>query len=225
MMTLLKNEMMCFVVVSSSHLSLSPLWKIPTLTLPSLCIYFPLAFIASLEKYQHKYPAHRLEEWRSVVGNYGIPKDYHLQVRRRLVGHPPVCTHLTCTQTMYYCFVGLTYHLSSLLFSSFVLASQCTPFIYHLIDTSYHATIITTANQATFWRFEDASRLLRDFPAESPSTTLRRTYQCCGHGNDRFHGGGRQQHTFSTHSAHNPSPSTYHPHTDLYLMVINWIVV
>lgn len=30
-------------------------------------------------KYQEKYPANRLEEWRAVVGNYGIPKDYHLQ--------------------------------------------------------------------------------------------------------------------------------------------------
>jgi len=29
-------------------------------------------------KYQEKYPTHRLEEWRMVVGNYGIPKDYHL---------------------------------------------------------------------------------------------------------------------------------------------------
>ena len=31
------------------------------------------------EKYQAKYPSYRLEEWRSVVGTFGIPKDYHLQ--------------------------------------------------------------------------------------------------------------------------------------------------
>ena len=31
------------------------------------------------EKYQQKYPANRLEEWRAVVGNYGIPKAYHLE--------------------------------------------------------------------------------------------------------------------------------------------------
>lgn len=31
------------------------------------------------KKYQNKYPAYRLEEWRGVVGNYGIPKDYHLE--------------------------------------------------------------------------------------------------------------------------------------------------
>jgi ATP-binding cassette subfamily F protein 2 len=37
----------------------------------------PVEYISS--KYQHKYPANRLEEWRAVVGNYGIPKDYHLQ--------------------------------------------------------------------------------------------------------------------------------------------------
>ena len=30
-------------------------------------------------KYQDKYPSNRLEEWRSVVGNYGIPKEYHLE--------------------------------------------------------------------------------------------------------------------------------------------------
>jgi ATP-binding cassette, subfamily F, member 2 len=29
-------------------------------------------------KYQERYPTNRLEEWRSVVGNYGIPKEYHL---------------------------------------------------------------------------------------------------------------------------------------------------
>jgi ATP-binding cassette subfamily F protein 2 len=37
----------------------------------------PCDYIQS--KYQTKYPNNRLEEWRSVVGNYGIPKDYHLQ--------------------------------------------------------------------------------------------------------------------------------------------------
>jgi ATP-binding cassette subfamily F protein 2 len=36
----------------------------------------PVDYISS--KYQDKYPNNRLEEWRSVVGNYGIPKDYHL---------------------------------------------------------------------------------------------------------------------------------------------------
>ena len=37
----------------------------------------PVDYIQS--KYQHKFPANRLEEWRAVVGTYGIPKDYHLQ--------------------------------------------------------------------------------------------------------------------------------------------------
>lgn len=37
----------------------------------------PVEYIAS--KYQHKYPANREAEWRSVVGNYGIPTDYHLE--------------------------------------------------------------------------------------------------------------------------------------------------
>ena len=37
----------------------------------------PVEYISS--KYQEKYPANRLEEWRAVVGNYGIPKDYHLE--------------------------------------------------------------------------------------------------------------------------------------------------
>jgi ATP-binding cassette subfamily F protein 2 len=36
----------------------------------------PIEYISS--KYQNKYPSHRLEEWRSVVGNYGIPSEYHL---------------------------------------------------------------------------------------------------------------------------------------------------
>merc|ERR1711871_37600 len=31
------------------------------------------------DKYQKRYPNNRLEEWRSVVGTFGIPKDYHLQ--------------------------------------------------------------------------------------------------------------------------------------------------
>jgi len=42
----------------------------------------PVDYISG--KYQEKYPAHRLEEWRSVVGNYGIPKDYHLEPIRCL---------------------------------------------------------------------------------------------------------------------------------------------
>jgi len=37
----------------------------------------PVDYISG--KYQHKYPANRLAEWRSVVGNYGIPTDYHLE--------------------------------------------------------------------------------------------------------------------------------------------------
>jgi ATP-binding cassette subfamily F protein 2 len=37
----------------------------------------PIAFISG--KWQHKFPEHRLEEWRQVVGNYGIPSDYHLE--------------------------------------------------------------------------------------------------------------------------------------------------
>jgi len=37
----------------------------------------PVEYISS--KYQEKYPANRLEEWRAVVGNYGMPKDYHLE--------------------------------------------------------------------------------------------------------------------------------------------------
>merc|ERR1711871_391241 len=36
------------------------------------------------KKYQKKYPSNRLEEWRSVVGNYGIPKDYHLEPIKKL---------------------------------------------------------------------------------------------------------------------------------------------
>lgn len=32
----------------------------------------PVDYIQS--KYQDKYPTNRLEEWRAVVGNYGIPK-------------------------------------------------------------------------------------------------------------------------------------------------------
>eukprot|EP01038_Epipyxis_sp_PR26KG_P006661 gene6661-9142_t len=37
----------------------------------------PVDYLQS--KYQEKYPANRLEEWRAVVGNYGIPKEYHLE--------------------------------------------------------------------------------------------------------------------------------------------------
>ncbi len=36
----------------------------------------PVEYISS--KYQNRYPNNRLEEWRAVVGNYGIPTDYHL---------------------------------------------------------------------------------------------------------------------------------------------------
>jgi ATP-binding cassette, subfamily F, member 2 len=42
----------------------------------------PVAYLQS--KYQDRYPSHRLEEWRGVVGNYGIPKDYHLEPIRCL---------------------------------------------------------------------------------------------------------------------------------------------
>ena len=35
----------------------------------------PVDYIAG--KYQKKYPSNRLEEWRAVVGNYGIPSEYH----------------------------------------------------------------------------------------------------------------------------------------------------
>lgn len=37
----------------------------------------PVEYLSS--KYQTRYPDKRLEEWRAVVGTYGIPKDYHLQ--------------------------------------------------------------------------------------------------------------------------------------------------
>ena len=36
----------------------------------------PVDYISG--KYQERYPDKRLEEWRAVVGTYGIPKDYHL---------------------------------------------------------------------------------------------------------------------------------------------------
>ena len=36
----------------------------------------PVDYISS--KYQHRYPDNRLEEWRAVVGTYGIPKEYHM---------------------------------------------------------------------------------------------------------------------------------------------------
>lgn len=35
----------------------------------------PVEYISS--KYQQRYPSNREEEWRMVVGNYGIPQDYH----------------------------------------------------------------------------------------------------------------------------------------------------
>lgn len=37
----------------------------------------PVDYIAG--KFQAKLPNNRLEEWRAVVGTYGIPKEYHLQ--------------------------------------------------------------------------------------------------------------------------------------------------
>jgi len=37
----------------------------------------PIDYISG--KYQQKYPSHRLEEWRAVIGNYGIPTDYHME--------------------------------------------------------------------------------------------------------------------------------------------------
>jgi len=42
----------------------------------------PVEFISS--KYQEKYKENRLEEWRMVVGNYGIPKNYHLEPIKKL---------------------------------------------------------------------------------------------------------------------------------------------
>jgi len=37
----------------------------------------PVDYISS--KFQTRLPNNRLEEWRAVVGTYGIPKEYHLQ--------------------------------------------------------------------------------------------------------------------------------------------------
>ncbi len=37
----------------------------------------PIDYISS--KFQLRYPANRLEEWRAVVGTYGIPKEYHME--------------------------------------------------------------------------------------------------------------------------------------------------
>ena len=42
----------------------------------------PVDYIS--EKYQQKYPSNRNEEWRQIVGNYGIPKDYHNQPIKKL---------------------------------------------------------------------------------------------------------------------------------------------
>lgn len=42
----------------------------------------PVEYIS--DKFQQRYPANRLEEWRSVVGNYGIPTDYHMQPIKNL---------------------------------------------------------------------------------------------------------------------------------------------
>lgn len=37
----------------------------------------PVEYISG--KYQQKFPQNRLEEWRAVVGTFGIPKEYHLE--------------------------------------------------------------------------------------------------------------------------------------------------
>ena len=37
----------------------------------------PVEYLA--QRYQTRYPDKRLEEWRAVVGTYGIPKEYHLE--------------------------------------------------------------------------------------------------------------------------------------------------
>eukprot|EP00607_Mallomonas_marina_P007355 CAMPEP_0182420332 /NCGR_PEP_ID=MMETSP1167-20130531/5053_1 /TAXON_ID=2988 /ORGANISM="Mallomonas Sp, Strain CCMP3275" /LENGTH=602 /DNA_ID=CAMNT_0024596157 /DNA_START=58 /DNA_END=1862 /DNA_ORIENTATION=- len=42
----------------------------------------PVDYIST--KFHSKYPDKRLEEWRAVVGTYGIPKDYHLQPIKNL---------------------------------------------------------------------------------------------------------------------------------------------
>jgi ATP-binding cassette subfamily F protein 2 len=42
----------------------------------------PVEYISS--KFAHKFPTNRLEEWRAVVGNYGIPSDMHLEPIRYL---------------------------------------------------------------------------------------------------------------------------------------------
>jgi ATP-binding cassette subfamily F protein 2 len=42
----------------------------------------PVEYIS--RKFQEKYPANRLEEWRAVVGTYGIPSDYHMQPIKNL---------------------------------------------------------------------------------------------------------------------------------------------
>jgi ATP-binding cassette, subfamily F, member 2 len=42
----------------------------------------PVQYIS--EKFHDKYPANKLEEWRSVVGNYGIPTNYHLEPIHKL---------------------------------------------------------------------------------------------------------------------------------------------
>jgi len=36
----------------------------------------PVEYISA--KYQDRYPSHRLQEWRGVVGQYGIPSEHHL---------------------------------------------------------------------------------------------------------------------------------------------------
>ena len=42
----------------------------------------PVDYIST--KFHAKYPNNKLEEWRSVVGTYGIPKEYHLEPIHKL---------------------------------------------------------------------------------------------------------------------------------------------
>ena len=127
-----------------------------------------------------------------MVGNYGIPKDYHLQVLGLgLVDCTPATllyipnSHAT-KQTMRCC-VGLGYHHHHLPCPQVDAHLLITPPPHYPIDI----TVACTAHQAALRRPEDASRLLRDLPAEPPPAALRRAHQRCGHGDDRLHGGGK----------------------------------
>jgi ATP-binding cassette subfamily F protein 2 len=42
----------------------------------------PVEYIST--RYQHKIPSNREQEWRAVVGNYGIPVDYHFEPMSKL---------------------------------------------------------------------------------------------------------------------------------------------